>query len=142
MHGRTLFDELVKEGSAYLTRKDVLDEIMSRWTSLVCTCLRSMSKPSEPASPCALVPLGVYPRSPQAIILILARYRWTKLKIVNLEENEILNLWSLFACRRMASGLVVDVRYPFSTGTRFIDFPDEVDREYFASQIRNLKGRA
>ena len=25
--------------------------------------------------------------------------------------------------------------------TRFIDFPEEVDREYFASQIRNLKGQ-
>ncbi|CAE7026702.1 unnamed protein product [Symbiodinium natans] len=71
---RTLFDELVKEGSAYLTRKEY-EQALGTSESL-----------------------------------------WTKLKIVNLEENEILNLWS------------------------FIDFPDEVDREYFASQIRNLKG--
>lgn len=71
---RTLFDELAKEGSAYLSRKDY-EQALGTSESL-----------------------------------------WTKLKIVNLEENEILNLWS------------------------FIDFPEEVDREYFASQIRNLKG--
>jgi len=41
---------------------------------------------------------------------------WTKLKLVNLEEDEIRNLWT------------------------YIDFPDQVDREEFASQIRNLKG--
>lgn len=41
---------------------------------------------------------------------------WTKLKLVNLEEDEIRDLWT------------------------YIDFPDQVDREEFASQIRNLKG--
>ncbi|CAE7484069.1 unnamed protein product [Symbiodinium pilosum] len=71
---RTLFDELAKEGSIYLSRKEY-EQALGTSESL-----------------------------------------WTKLKIVNLEEPEILNLWS------------------------FVDFPDKVDREYFASQIRSLKG--
>ncbi|CAJ1419595.1 unnamed protein product [Effrenium voratum] len=41
---------------------------------------------------------------------------WTKLKLVNLEEDEIKNLW------------------------KYLDFPPEIDKEEFASQIRALKG--
>ena len=104
---------------------------------------------------------------------------WTKLKLVNLEEDEIRELWTTLGWKnRAAAQEVCCVRYlnirkyhhrsqnmcKAGLGTkqaniarrtpcishrsqaaaahpRYIDFPDQVDREEFASQIRNLKGR-